>query len=212
MQKPVTGSNGERVVEPDVVVVGGGGAGLAAASAAAELGARVVLIEKGASLGGSTAWSVGSITATGTPHQRRAGIADSTDAHFEDLGLLAGNKANRDNPALRRILVDEHQPKAFDWLLSTGLVFTGPNAEPPHRYSAHAQRAAQLARVSDYLGRHCRRLGVDIRSAAAAERMLVEDGRVSWRGRRAGRGVKRLHSRRGAAWCWPPATSAPTAR
>ena len=160
MQKRVTGSNGESVVEPDVVVVGGGGAGLAAASAAAELGARVVLIEKGASLGGSTAWSVGSITATGTPHQRRAGIADSTDAHFEDLGLLAGNKANRDNLALRRILVDE-TPKAFDWLLSTGLVFTGPNAEPPHRTPRMHNVLPNSRAFPAALGRHCRRLGVE---------------------------------------------------
>ena len=177
MQKPVTGSNGERSVEADVVVVGGGGAGLAAASAAAELGARVVLIEKGASLGGSTAWSVGSITATGTPHQRRAGIADSTDAHFEDLGLLAGNKANRDNLALRRILVDE-TPKAFDWLLSTGLVFTGPNAEPPHRTPRMHNVLPNSRAFPAALGRHCRRLGVDIRLGLRAERLLVEDGRV----------------------------------
>ncbi|HZT47146.1 MAG TPA: FAD-dependent oxidoreductase, partial [Hyphomicrobiaceae bacterium] len=69
------------------VVVGGGGAGLAAASTAASLGRRVILIEKAAALGGTTAWSVGSVTATGTPHQRRAGIDDSPQQHFEDLGL-----------------------------------------------------------------------------------------------------------------------------
>jgi succinate dehydrogenase/fumarate reductase flavoprotein subunit len=177
MQKPVTGSNAERSVEADVVVVGGGGAGLAAASAAAEFGCRVVLIEKGASLGGSTAWSVGSITATGTPHQRRAGVTDSTQAHFEDLGLLAGNKANRDNLALRRILVDE-TPKAFDWLLSTGLVFTGPNAEPPHRTPRMHNVLPNSRAFPAALGRHCRRLGVDIRLGVRAERLLVEDGRV----------------------------------
>ncbi len=38
----------------DVVVIGGGGAGVAAAASASENGASVVLIEKGASLGGNT--------------------------------------------------------------------------------------------------------------------------------------------------------------
>jgi len=56
----------------DVVVVGGGGSGLASAIEARALGASVVLLEKNPQLGGSTAWSIGSVTATGTPHQARA--------------------------------------------------------------------------------------------------------------------------------------------
>jgi succinate dehydrogenase/fumarate reductase flavoprotein subunit len=166
-----------QTIEADVVVIGGGGAGLAAASAAASLGRHVVLIEKGAVLGGTTAWSVGSITATGTPHQRRTGIADSTQAHFEDLGLLAGAKANRDNLALRRILVD-HSPEMFDWLLSTGLVFTGPSVEPPHRVPRMHNVLPNSRAFPAALGRHCRRLGVDIRLGVRAERMLLEEQRV----------------------------------
>ncbi|MBS0244808.1 MAG: FAD-dependent oxidoreductase, partial [Proteobacteria bacterium] len=60
----------------DVVVVGGGGSGLAAAISAAKLGRSVIVLEKASSLGGSTAWSVGSVSANGTPHQRRAGVKD----------------------------------------------------------------------------------------------------------------------------------------
>ena len=55
----------------DVVVVGGGGSGLAAAIEARAAGREVVLLEKNDKLGGSTAWSIGSITSTGTPHQLR---------------------------------------------------------------------------------------------------------------------------------------------
>ncbi len=56
----------------DVVVIGGGGSGLAAASEAARHGAQVLLIEKNAQLGGSTAWSVGSVSATQTRHQKKS--------------------------------------------------------------------------------------------------------------------------------------------
>jgi succinate dehydrogenase/fumarate reductase flavoprotein subunit len=60
----------------DVVVVGGGGSGLAAAIEAGRLGRDVILIEKNPQLGGSTAWSVGSVTASATPHQIAKGIED----------------------------------------------------------------------------------------------------------------------------------------
>ena len=118
----------------DVVIVGGGGAGLAAASEAARLGRRTVLLEKNPAPGGSTSWSVGSITATNTPHQRRLGIQDTPDEHFEDLEKHAGALAARDNPQLRRILVD-HANEMLDWLMQLGVVFVGPMPEPPHRYN-----------------------------------------------------------------------------
>jgi succinate dehydrogenase/fumarate reductase flavoprotein subunit len=166
-----------QTIEADVVVVGGGGAGLAAASSAASLGRRVILIEKGVALGGTTAWSVGSISAINTPHQRRAGIKDTPREHFEDLGLLAGAQANRDNLALRQVLVD-NTTEMFAWLLSTGLVFTGPNVEPPHRYPRMHNVLPNSRTFPAALGRHCRRLGVDIRLGLRAEQLLVEDGRV----------------------------------
>ena len=114
----------------DVVVIGGGGSGLAAAIAARSAGARVALLEKNETLGGSTAWSIGSITTTGSPHQKRVGIKDSPNAHFADMPLFAPDMAHRDNDALRRILCDE-VPDAFGWLLSLGVRFFGPMPEPP---------------------------------------------------------------------------------
>ena len=53
-------------IEVDVLVVGGGGSGLAAAIEAREAGASVLLLEKNEKLGGSTSWSIGSVTSTGT--------------------------------------------------------------------------------------------------------------------------------------------------
>ncbi len=119
-------SNG-KVETFDVVVVGGGGAGLAAAAEAARLGRSVVLLEKNPKLGGSTAWSVGSMSITNSPHQQRRGIQDTPQAHFEDLELLAGQYAPRDNLRLRRILV-ESTTDMFEWLRGLGLVFAGPDA------------------------------------------------------------------------------------
>ena len=83
------------VREADVIVVGGGGSGLAAAAEAARLGRSVIVLEKNPQTGGTTSWSVGSVTATNTPHQKRAGIQDSPQAHYEDLELHAGPLAPR---------------------------------------------------------------------------------------------------------------------
>jgi succinate dehydrogenase/fumarate reductase flavoprotein subunit len=162
----------------DVIVVGGGGAGLAAASEAARLGRRVALVEKEAELGGSTAWSVGSISATRTPHQRRKGIEDSPEAHFEDLEILAGAYAARDNRVLRRILV-EHTTELIEWLMSLGLEFVGPNDEPPHRVPRMHNVVPNSRAFPYHLGRHCRRLGVEIHCGMKAERLLRDGGRIA---------------------------------
>jgi succinate dehydrogenase/fumarate reductase flavoprotein subunit len=171
------GTMAERVIEADVVVIGGGGSGLAAASEAARAGARVVLLEKNPALGGTTSWSVGSISATRTPHQRAKGIIDSPDAHFEDLEILAGRYAARDNRALRRLLVD-NTTALLDWLMSLGIEFVGPNDEPPHRVPRMHNVIPNSRAFAYHLGRHCRRLGVDIRLATRAERLLRESGRI----------------------------------
>ena len=165
--------------ETDVIVVGGGGAALAAASSAAALGRDVILLEKNPQLGGTTAWSVGSITATCTPHQIKQGIKDYPQHHLEDLKLFAGPLAHRDNFELARVLTD-NTPEMFRWLLSTGLEFIGPLPEPPHRQPRMHNVLPNSHAFPYLLGRHCRRLGVDIRLNTRAERLIIDSnsGRV----------------------------------
>lgn len=169
--------NADKIETFDVVVVGGGGAGLAAASEAARLGRSVVLLEKNPQPGGSTSWSVGSITATNTPHQQRASIQDTPQEHFEDLERFAGALAPRDNLALRRILV-EHTNEIVDWLMSHGVVFVGPVPEPPHRHDRMHNVVPNSRSFAYHLVRHCRRLGVDIRVHTRVNRLVTDAQRV----------------------------------
>lgn len=161
----------------DVLIIGAGGTGLAAASEAAKLGRKVILLEKNPQTGGSTSWSVGSITATGTPHQRKAGIEDSTEAHFEDMEKHAGDLAPRDNLALRRILV-ENTPDMMNWLMKLGVVFVGPEEEPPHRVARMHNVVPNSRSFAYHLTKHCRTLGVDIRLNTATQRIIVQDDRA----------------------------------
>ena len=161
----------------DVIVVGGGGAGLAAAIDARAEGARVVLLEKNEKLGGSTAWSIGSISATQTPHQLRRGIEDTPADHWADMPGFAGDLAARDNEALRHILCDE-VPAAFCWLLESGIRFMGPMPEPPHRKPRMHNVLPNSHSYIYHLERRARRAGVVIRTGVRVTSLVQEKGRV----------------------------------
>jgi len=162
----------------DVLVVGGGASGLCAAIESARAGASTILIEKNPRLGGSTWWSVGSWTATGTDEQRRAGVSDSTEAHFEDLGAFAGGLANRDNLALRRMLAQE-TPATFAWAKSLGIRFHGPFPEPPHRVPRMHVVLPNARSYIHHLGREARKAGVRVLTGTRASAIEVERDRIT---------------------------------
>jgi len=91
----------------------------------------VTVLEKNPSIGGTTALSVGTISAAGTRLQRKAGIDDCADSHFADMEKFMGPLVERDNPVLRRLLVDT-APQIIDLLEELGVTFMGPLEEPPH--------------------------------------------------------------------------------
>ncbi len=171
----------------DVVVVGGGGTGLAAAIEARSLGRSVVLLEKNPQLGGTTAWSVGSITATNTPHQIAAGIQDCPQHHCDDMPLFArsdkrmgkdGALAPAESEALRRLLAD-NSPDTIRWLMDKGVVFFGPMPEAPHRKPRMHNIVPNSRAYIWHLERHARRIGVDVRCGHRAERFIREGDRVA---------------------------------
>jgi fumarate reductase flavoprotein subunit len=130
----------------DLIVVGGGGAGLMAAVTAAGLGKNVVLLEKAQQLGGTTALSVGSISASRTSYQTAAGIADSPLSHVSDLEAATQRLGIEDDPKLRTLLAD-NAGETVEILKGLGVNFLGPFPQPPSRSisSALARPASGLA-------------------------------------------------------------------
>lgn len=112
--------------EVSVVVCGGGMAGLTAAISAKEAGAQsVLLIEKGAFLGGHSILAGGSFYIGGTDIQKKAGIDDSPEKNFNDA--VARGKAQNHFIARDTSVVKEVFFKGVDtlkWLQNHGVNFT----------------------------------------------------------------------------------------
>jgi 3-oxosteroid 1-dehydrogenase len=87
----------------DVVVVGTGAAGLTAAVRAADAGARVVVLDKSAFVGGSTAASAGLVWVPLNDHLSGVGIADDRAEALAYIRRLSGRV---DDPELLELCVD----------------------------------------------------------------------------------------------------------
>lgn len=162
----------------DVIVVGGGGSGLAAAIEARAAGRDVLLLEKNPALGGSTAWSVGSVTSAATAYQARKGIIDTPEEHWRDMAGFNGDLDSRDNPGLRRVLADA-MPDTFRWLLSHGIRFYGPMPEPPHSKPRMHNVLPNSRSFITHLEKAARKAGVKIQCDARARALVSENGRVT---------------------------------
>ncbi|MDB5945123.1 MAG: NAD(P)-dependent oxidoreductase, partial [Ramlibacter sp.] len=162
----------------DVIVVGGGGSGLAAASASAQAGARVLVLEKQAKIGGTTGLAVGSISAAGTRLQRAAGVHDSPSAFQQDMAAFTADLLPRDNEGLRAMLAREAGPMV-DWLEQQGVAFAGPYPEPPHRVNRMHNTVPGPRLIVDRLARTARRHGAVILTKVNTQALLRDAlGRV----------------------------------
>jgi fumarate reductase flavoprotein subunit len=119
----------------DLLIVGAGNAGMPAAIQAADLGARVLLIDKNSFTGGMLNISGGHVSAANSKLQIRKGIEDSPEAHYRDA-IRMGKYAN--NSELLKVAV-ENAGAMVDWLQEVGVEFTpeSPFFEDDHdHYSA----------------------------------------------------------------------------
>lgn len=157
----------------DVVVVGGGLGGWATAVAAAEVGARVLVLEKTDQSGGSTVLSGGFFALAGTALQRDLGIVDSPALLEADL-LQVGGGANEAD------LVHAYsagQPEFVGWLVDHGLqidsveLSSGQSVARSHRADPRAFVETLQQQATD--------LGVGLRTGTPAIGLLTEHGRVT---------------------------------
>lgn len=164
----------------DVVVVGGGGSGLAAAVSAMQNGLKACVLEKQAQLGGSTGIAVGSFTANRTAFQKRAGINhDSPEDHNEDTGKFSPDGLEERNNHALRLFMLTHAADTLEWLTGMGVVFHGPNPEPPNRVARMHNVVPNAKAYIAALQAEFIRLGGTIHVNCRAEELLRDNGRVA---------------------------------
>ncbi|QXM07436.1 flavocytochrome c [Crassaminicella indica] len=165
-------------VHTDIVVVGGGGAGLTAAIEAKENGADVLLVEKLPILGGNTKFATGGLNASGTRFQKLKNINDTPEKFIEDT-LKGGKYINDKN--LVRILANESS-KIVEWLTKYGMDLSdvgrlgGSSVDRAHRPKGGYAVGEQLF---DTLEKTAKDLGVDIRIATKATKILYDGEKVT---------------------------------
>lgn len=108
-----------KTVATDVVVIGAGNAGLAAAVEASTKGAKVIILEKMAFIGGNSIRSGGAFNAVDPDRQGKQKIEDSIDKHFQQTFEGGDKKAD---PELVHTLVNG-APEALKWLEGMGMKF-----------------------------------------------------------------------------------------
>ena len=156
----------------DVAVVGAGLAGHAAAIAAAEVGARVLLLESEAAAGGNSRVSAGLVALAGTALQRAAGVTDTPAQLFDELRQTGGH-AN--DPALLRAYADG-QSALIGWFAHHGIGFTG--LERGAGQSVPRAHQMDAAGAMDRLAAVARAGGVCLRTNAGVTRLRPAPDRL----------------------------------
>jgi succinate dehydrogenase/fumarate reductase flavoprotein subunit len=144
----------EETITCDLLVIGGGMAGMSAAGWAAERGARVIVVEKAAALGGSAVLSGGVFW---------------TASSREKIDLYGGG-----DPALARIVFDTY-PAAVAWLRRRGIDMS-PRIDVLHGQGYQIDIHAHIRGCADLVEQHG---GFVILETETTALLRDEDGRVT---------------------------------
>jgi len=160
--------------EADIVIVGAGGAGFAAAIEAARAGAKVIILEKTPTVGGSTRLCGGALAFAGTDLQASKNVKDGNDLLKKDLLTVGGNM---NDPVQVQAYLD-NQLATYEWLKKLGVKFVQLTIAS----GMSAPRAHQVVPpdVIKILGDTAKASGAVLLMQTAASRLILDEktGRI----------------------------------
>ncbi len=159
-----------------LIVIGAGGCGMAASLAARDAGVDVLMLEREARAGGTTAMSTGLIPAAGTPEQASAGIVDTPALFAADIARKAHGGVN--SAVVERLAVES--APLVDWLqhrhgialsLVDGFLYPGHSVRrmvgTPNRNGAELMTALESAAAA---------AGADVLTRAVVRTLYTDGG------------------------------------
>jgi fumarate reductase flavoprotein subunit len=155
----------------DVVVVGAGLAGVAAALTAAEAGATVCLLEKGADFGGSSVRAGGGLLFAATGLQASLGVEDDREQLREAIVKYGHGK---NDPALVDVYI-RHQLGTYEWMVGHGVEFDLPPTGTTETSRMHATPQGYLTRLLH--GKYTALPNTEFRVNAPAKRLVTDADR-----------------------------------
>ena len=177
-------------VQTDVVILGSGGAGLAAAIEARQAGARVALVEKADTLGGTSIISGGGCFIVGTPLQASQGIRDTPDDAFDDW--IAWGQGTADE-VWARFYIEHSLHDLYFWAEGLGVTWADLKFQEGNRVHRWHRPANNGLGLTTTLIEAIKACGVtDISTRTEATKLLLHNGRVC--------GVNASHAETGDEW------------
>lgn len=186
----IPASDISKTVTADVVVVGLGMSGIPAALSAAEVGAKVLALEKQDRINVPGVQDLGMM---GTKWQKAQGIEFTPETKNEAVRELMKWGANRIDQRLIRIWVN-HGPEYWDWLTAMtdpeGIDWRTNNWPPPEPWDNTRENYKQyptaahlsindFARVLNIMAEKAKTLGADLRFGATAKQLVKEGDRAT---------------------------------
>jgi flavocytochrome c len=160
----------------DAIVVGGGIAGLSAAYELANGGADVIVVDMASIFGGHAVMATGDLTFAGTPFQEEHGVKDSPELALKDLQAWGEDP----DPYWSRYYVEHARTEVYDWLVSMGVTFEKLILPPGNSVMrTHRTKGRGIGLVTPIFSACARRPNISFRWNTRADRLLVENGRIT---------------------------------
>jgi fumarate reductase flavoprotein subunit len=164
-------------LEADIVIIGGGGAGAVAALTAIQDGAKkVILLEKQAYLGGTSATAGGQVWAAETHLQKAAGVASSKEDFFNEH-MKANNNERVDSKVVRAFI--DQSAETMKWLEDNGILYMATWGDT-HMPADDTGNVANFGRTIDKLAAKFKDKGGKILLDTKAQKIMRDtEGKIS---------------------------------